>query len=316
MRANFTIRRIEYFVAVGEAGSLAEAAQTLNVSPPSISAALAQLESELQTQLFVRQHAQGMALTAGGRRLFAEAKKLLRRAGNLQNIAADLGEEAAGDLRVGCLQTVAPLALPHLRKRFEARFPKVRVQQRESHQAELLQALQNAELDLCLTYDLDIPPGVEFLPLADMPAYVILPAKHPLAGRGALAPADLAPLPFILLNLPLSSKYFLSMFAQTGVAPRIAAKSQDMALVRSMVANGFGYSLGNIHPRPDTAPDGKPLCYAPLKNGLRPMRLGLAKCRADYETRAVAAFCQYCADAVAAGEFPAVAASAAADKKQ
>ena len=50
-----------------------------------------------------------------------------------------------------------------------------------------------------------------------------------------------------------------------------------MALVRSMVANGFGYSLGNIHPQKDTAPDGTPLKCVPLHDGLRPMQMGLAR---------------------------------------
>ena len=50
-----------------------------------------------------------------------------------------------------------------------------------------------------------------------------------------------------------------------------------MALVRSMVANGFGYSLGNIHLQRDTAPDGTPLKCVPLHDGLRPMQMGLAR---------------------------------------
>ncbi|MGI9305788.1 MAG: LysR substrate-binding domain-containing protein [Gammaproteobacteria bacterium] len=295
MRANFTFRRLEYFIAVGETGSVAGASGKLNVSPPSISAALVQLEEELGVQLFIRRRAHGMALTSGGRRLFYEAKKVLRHAGNLQNIATDLYEQISGVLRVGCLQTVAPLILPWLRKDFEAKFPRVRVCQTEDHHAGLLAALQNADIDLALTYDLNISANIHFEPLASLPPYAMFAPEHPLSARRTVTLADLAPEPLILLDLPLSSTYFLSMFKLTGIVPRITERSKDMALVRSMVANGFGYSLGNVRPRPEIAPDGKRLKHVPLKNNLRPMRLGLAVCRTDnYTTRAAEAFCENC----------------------
>ena len=64
MPLRFTLRQLEYLVAVGEAGSVAKAAEQTNVSSPSISAAISQLEQEFGIQLFIRQHAQGLSLTA------------------------------------------------------------------------------------------------------------------------------------------------------------------------------------------------------------------------------------------------------------
>lgn len=61
MPLRFTLRQLEYFVTAGESGSIAAASQKLNVSSPSISAAISQLEAELGLSLFVRQHAQGCA---------------------------------------------------------------------------------------------------------------------------------------------------------------------------------------------------------------------------------------------------------------
>lgn len=300
MSTIFTFRRLEYFIAVGETGSVAGASERLNVSPPSISAALAMLEEDLGAQLFVRRHAHGMALTGGGRLLFNEAKKVLQSARNLQNIAADLSNQVSGVLRIGCLQTVAPSVLPQLRKDFETKFPNARICQTENHHAGLLEALLNADIDISLTYDMDIPDNIDFEPLIDLPPYVMLAPGHPLAAQRDITPAELAREPLILLDLPLSSKYFLSIFKAAGVTPRIAERSKDMALVRSMVANGFGYGLGNIVPRPELAPDGGRLAYAPLKSDLPPIRLGLASRRTDYTARAAEAFCANCRDMIAA----------------
>ena len=66
MQTRFTFRQLEYLVAVGEAGSVAAATEKVNVSSPSISAAISQLEAELGVQLFIRQHAHGLSLTPGG----------------------------------------------------------------------------------------------------------------------------------------------------------------------------------------------------------------------------------------------------------
>ena len=77
MPLRFTFRQLEYMVAVGDAGTIALASQRINVSSPSISAAISQLEREFGIQLFVRHHAQGLTLTPGGQRIFNEAKRIL-----------------------------------------------------------------------------------------------------------------------------------------------------------------------------------------------------------------------------------------------
>ena len=56
----YTLRQIEYFIATAETGSITLASERVNISQPSISTAIAHLEEELGTQLFVRRHAQGM----------------------------------------------------------------------------------------------------------------------------------------------------------------------------------------------------------------------------------------------------------------
>ncbi|KAG1702712.1 Carnitine monooxygenase oxygenase subunit [Nymphon striatum] len=64
------LSQLEYLVAVGESGTIALASERVNVSSPSISAAISQLEAEFGIQIFVRHHAQGLSLTPGGRRIF------------------------------------------------------------------------------------------------------------------------------------------------------------------------------------------------------------------------------------------------------
>ncbi len=293
MTLRFTLRQLEYLVAVADCGSVALAAERVNVSSPSISAAIGQLEATFGLHLFVRRHAQGLSLTEGGRQFVATARGVLAAAGRLTDSAAAITGRVAGPLTVGCLLTFAQVLLPKLRRSFCDAHPEAEFRQHEGHQAELFDGLRAARLDVALTYDLEIPPDLEFLPLVPLPPHALLPPDHPLAGHTFVTPADLAPHPMILLDLPFSADYFLSLFSAAGLRPQIAERTRDMGVMRAMVANGFGYSIANIRLGSDRAPDGKRLILVPLK-GARSIQLGLLLPKSADRRRTVAAFVSHC----------------------
>ena len=225
MPLRYSLRQIEYFIAVGESGSVAAAAKLVNVSSPSISAAITALEAEFGVQLFLRRHAHALALTAAGRQLLAEGKRLLTAAEGLTTLAANIGSHISGPLAIGCLKTFASLILPDLRRTFEATYPAVTVTQYELDHADLIDRIRRGELDIGLTYDLAVPPDIAFAPLATLDPWVIVSASHPLAGKPQIVPEDLAGEPMVLLDLPYSSDYFLSLFDQIGTRPLIAERT-------------------------------------------------------------------------------------------
>ncbi|WP_027167738.1 LysR family transcriptional regulator [Mesorhizobium sp. WSM3224] len=294
MPLRFTLRQLEYFVAVGEAGSIAKAAEQVNVSPPSISASIAQLEAEFGVQLFVRKHSHALALTAGGRLFLKEAARLLNDADALHDIAGDIAEKVRGPLAIGCLLTFAQIVLPALRRKFEDAYPDVRVRQFERNQGQLFEMLQRGEIDAALTYDLELSQDMTFEPLMQLPAYVMLPAAHRLAGRAGITPEELVDEPMVLLDLPYSREYFLSAFQPRGLRPKIAERTGDIAVMRSMVANGFGYGIANMRPLNTMSPDGKLLVFVPLVGDLRPLTMGIALPNAEHRTLTVQAFIDHC----------------------
>jgi DNA-binding transcriptional LysR family regulator len=288
-----TLRQLEYLVAVGECGSIALAAEKVNVSSPSISAAISQLEAEFGLQLFIRRHAQGLSLTTGGAHFVEQARRVLTEARALDSLANDISRKVRGPLRVGCLVTFAALILPQLRRSFVAAYPEVSFHQFEGDQAEIFEGLRTARLDVALTYDMHIPPDLTFLPLSELPPYALMDEAHPLAGRASLCPADLAGLPMVLLDLPISSEYFLSYFSKAGLAPLITERTRDISVMRSLVANGFGYSMANLRPPSDQSPDGRPLRYVPLAGPVQPLHLGLTLSQASMKSGTIRTFVEY-----------------------
>lgn len=300
----FTLRQLEYFIAVGEAGSIAEASAKVNVSSPSISAAINQLEKEFGLPLFVRHHAQGLSLTQAGRRMMAQAKHVVEEAERLSTLSDDIAGSVHGPLVVGCLLTFAQLVLPGLRKTFEADHPEVRVRQCELDQAEIFQRLRRAEIDIALTYDLELPADLEFLALRTLPPYAVVCADHPLAHAAVVAIDDLVDHPMVLLDLPFSAAYFLSFFAGRSAKPIIAERTRDIAVMRSLVANGFGYSFVNARPLNELSPDGLRLKFIPLDGDVRPMRLGLLASPNAERANVVRAFIQHCEQRNVEGDLP------------
>ncbi|MBU9697207.1 LysR family transcriptional regulator [Rhodobacteraceae bacterium HSP-20] len=304
MPLRFTLRQLEYLVAVAECGSVALAAERCHVSSPSISAAIAQLEQEFGLQLFIRRHAQGLSLTEGGRQFTDAARAVLAAGAGLNDRAAELTGQVRGPLAVGCLLTFAQVVLPHLRRSFAAAHPAVDFRQSEHDHAGLIEALRHATIDVALSYDLQIPSDLDFLPLLPLAPYALLPEDHPLAGRATVTAADLAAHDMVLLDLPYSADYFLSFFTAEGLRPRIAERTRDMGVMRAMVANGFGYSIANIRLGSDRAPDGRRLVFVPLETAQRPMRMGLILPAGAPRRRAVAAFADHCLSTVTDAMLP------------
>ena len=304
MALRFTLRQLEYFVAVGEEGSISQASERVNVSSPSISAAISQLEDEFGLPLFVRKHAHGLSLTQAGRQFMAQAKQVLQEADALNRLAGDISGNVQGPLNIGCLVTFAQVLLPAIRRQFELKYPDVRVSQIEADQLALIEQLRRALIDVALSYDLEIPPDLEFVPLRSLPPYAMVPEGHPLARQNEVEVAELLDYPMVLLDLPLSSNYFLSFFDQTGRKPRIVERTRDMAVVRSMVANGFGYAIANIRPYSDLSPDGRRLVFIPLKGDQRPMQLGLILPEGARNVLTVNAFIDHAATVIRDWNYP------------
>jgi DNA-binding transcriptional LysR family regulator len=300
----FTLRQLEYFVAATEAGSITEAALNIPVAQSSVSAAIAQLEAALGVQLLIRHHAQGITPTAEGR-LFAErACSLLREADELERFASELTSELSGTLHLGCLVTLAPLIAPRLGKGFREQHDGVALEMVEAGQDDLMAGLHSGRLSVAVTYDLELSDGIAFSPLATLSPYALFPAGHPLAAKPSVTLAELADEPLVLLDLPLSRDYFRGLFAAAGIDPTVAHRSVHPEVIRTMVANDFGYSILNARPNIAVALDGRPLVSRPIAGSPRPMIMGLARLKSLRPTRLVETFEQYCHDAIADRTIP------------
>jgi DNA-binding transcriptional LysR family regulator len=259
---NVTLRQLDYLVAVAEHGTVTAAAQALHLSQSTVSSAIADLERVLKINLFVR-HARGLSLTRDGQMVLAEARRLLREVSSLERRVAGLSGELAGELRIGCYSTIAPLLLPAIVTEFMLNYPAVDVNFSEGSQHALLEQMEQGKSDVAVMYAYRFRNHLTDLghtatKLTAVPPYVLLHPEHGLAREDTVALRDLAEEPYILFDLEPGGQYFLSVFDAEGVTPNIRFRTPNSELVRCLVARGAGYSLLSQRPKTTVSYEGLP----------------------------------------------------------
>lgn len=296
-----SLRQIAYVMAVAETGSTAAAARASHVSQPSVSQAVAQIEAHFGHPLFLRLPGQGMRPTPFGRQKLAALASLMAHARTALSPAAG----PAGELILGVYSTLGPRYAPRLVRGFTARYPAARITLAEGDLAELVRGLRSGRIDLALVYDADLPADLDLSPLGAVPPHALVGPDHPLAGAGAVSLRDLAGDPMVLINLPHSRGYFLSLFQIIGAAPRIIAETGSIEMLRAMVANGMGTGLLATDLPHDLSYDGGCVVRLALTDPLPPSRIALARARGLHPTETAAAFVDFAAQALAQGMTPA-----------
>jgi DNA-binding transcriptional LysR family regulator len=291
-RPDVTLTQLRYFVQAATHGSMTQAAGELRVAQSAVSAAVAQLERQVGTQLFIRQRARGLVLTAAGEELLSDARAVLAHMDEVLDAARGRGEQVRGHIRVACFVTLAPFVLPELLADLAEHHPGIEVEVIETEAEALSAALRTGAAEIALSYDLGLGPEIERQVVAEVEPHVILPPEHRLAGRARIHLADLANDPMVLLDLPHSREYFQRMLASVGVTPLVRYRSASYETVRGLVARGHGYSLLNLRPVDDVTYGGARVLPRPIADELAPLSIVIARMstvRPTARARAVAA---------------------------
>lgn len=170
------LRELRYFLAVYETGSVTAAARRCFISQPSISAALAALERELETILFVR-HRKGVAATAAADALYGRARRLVDDALSLKAL---FEPPPLARMTLGLMRSLdIPRALAILKPL--AANPDVQLSLVEAHEA----------CDARIVSRAMAGEAEAFVPLWSEAYVVALPPRHELRFKASLALADL-----------------------------------------------------------------------------------------------------------------------------
>lgn len=239
------VRRMRYFLAVAEELHFGRAAERLHIAQPALSRQIALLEKGLGVLLFDRIRSR-IQLTRAGEALIPHVRDILARIEEASGAARSAALGVTGSLSVGFVGSATYEVLPRILQLFRRSNPSVDLQVFTMNNAELKTALIERRLDVAFSRPGIADPEIRQRDIFAEPLVAILPADHPLAGRGKLALSELRDEPFILYPRhprPSFADTVARHCRDAGFEPRVATETMDLQTALGLVAIGVGCSI-------------------------------------------------------------------------
>jgi len=241
----FTLRQLQYFIAVAEEGTVSGAAQSLSISQSAVTDAIKELESDLGVTLFER-HRRGLTITHKGHQFYRHASRIL---GDVQDARRSFaaGEPAAppSQLSLGVTSLVAGYVLSDLLARFRRAYPGVNVSAIEDNGDYLEHLLIGGELDVAVMVisNLRDRNALQAEIFETSPYRLWLPLGHRLAAADSIELSDIASEPLIMLTVDETEENTGKLLSALGTRLNVAFRTRSVEAVRSLVATGAGIAL-------------------------------------------------------------------------
>ena len=243
------LRHFRYFVAAAEEEHVGLAARRLNVSQPSLSRAIADLEQELGVRLFERA-GRGIRLNPAGRQFLAGAQQVLAEVERASAAARRVGAGEVGQLDIGAVDTVSWAGVvPEALRALRSARPGVLLRLFPLSSRDQLAAIQGGRLDVGFLYNRpQDDPATRALAVAEDKVVLAVPADHGLSGAGKVALKDLAEEAFVSFPRAASPVYhdrLARACASRGLQPRVVQEAATGAGILAIVASGLGIAFVN-----------------------------------------------------------------------
>jgi DNA-binding transcriptional LysR family regulator len=240
----FTIRQLQFFVAVAEQGTVSRAAQSLSISQSSVTEAIKELEGDLGVELFER-HPRGLNITHKGHQFLRHATKILADVSDARLTFSREAETRGGRLQLGVTSLVAGYVLSDLLARYRRAYPGVDVSAIEDNGDYLEHLLVGGELDVAVMVisNLRDRTALQAEIVEVSPYRLWLPLGHHLAGADIIGVSDIAREPLIMLTVDEIEENTGKLLTALGARPHVAFRTRSVEAVRSLVATGAGIAL-------------------------------------------------------------------------
>ncbi|MBL4615188.1 MAG: LysR family transcriptional regulator [Magnetovibrio sp.] len=221
------VRRLLYLSALAEEKHFGRAAEKCNVSQPTLSSAIRQLEEELGIPIVHRGH-RFSGFTQEGKRVLEHANRVLSESVKLKEELSQMREGLAGNLRIGVVPSVLPIAAL-VTSRFGKNNPGVSINVISRSGKSILSGLEDFSLDLGISYlDETRMAKIKELPLYTENLSLLTPIHGPFSDRDQVTWKDVAGTSLVLLNKNMQNRRIIDkVFDQIGctVDPQIETNS-------------------------------------------------------------------------------------------
>ena len=257
------LRVLEYFLAVAREQSIMAAADYLNITQPTLSRQLQDLENEFGKPLFIRgKRNRKISLTEEGMLFRKRAQEIIDLAERTKKEMLQSNTGISGDIYIGAGETDTMSHIMAIIQNIRNQYPEVHLHVVSGNSDDLLPRLDSGLFDFCLLMGDINQAKYDFLNLPWQDGWGVLMHKDaPLAEKETIAPEDLWNEPIIISHAALDSPQFFKSMKRNSSELNIIA-TYNLAYNASVMAKmGMGYVLA-LDKIINT--EGSELCFRPL----------------------------------------------------
>ena len=235
---------LRYFVELAHTQHYTRAAERLCITQPSLSHAIAQMETELGVPLFEKD-GRGIMLTHFGEQFLACAQQTLATLDDGIDTLQRVGR-GEGIIRLGLLRTLGVDYVPDLAARFLAANPdkNIRFTFHSGITKDLLDGLSARQFDIVFCSQPYLERKLTAVPVNKQDLVLVVPRSHPLAQQHTVDLAETLLYPQVYFAKGTGLRIIIDeLFRQIGGTPTIAYETEEDQVIAGLVAHGFGIAV-------------------------------------------------------------------------
>ena len=238
-----TLKQLQYLVALRDHGHFGHAAESCFVTQSTLSAGLRELETLIGVTLVERTR-RVVRFTPVGERIADKARRVLREAEELGDLARAAGRPLSGEMRMSVIPTIAPFMLPRILPRLRADYPELKLYLREEPSGAACEGLHNGRTD-CVLLALPFACGdVASAPLFADRLFVAFPENEYVPCPASIAAADIDETRLLLLEDGHCLKdHALSACNRPELRAEATMLGTSLHTIVQMVDNGLGVTI-------------------------------------------------------------------------
>ncbi|MBL4831409.1 MAG: LysR family transcriptional regulator [Aliivibrio sp.] len=240
------IKQLTALQAVIDTSSTSAAATQLGLSQSGVSRLLAQLEQELEIELFTR-HKGRLVAKPEVEGLFRTVSELVDKADLLYQQASEIkkGTFVRELVKIAVPYTFASELIPKVVSKIMIANPGVVIEILTGSYRYIQQCIHSGEADIGFTR-LYENPRFEFETVVTGTSVCVMPQDHPLCKLDSISAKDLDGVPLVLLGRQSTSRKDIDFFFyQHGIKPMTRIEAHSAGVACALVANGLGVSIAN-----------------------------------------------------------------------
>lgn len=237
------LRQLKYFMTVCQELHFTKAAEKLNISQPSLSQQISNLETYVGMPLFDR-IGRNIALTEAGKILRKHSQNIFHELEQAEMAIKDLNGLRRGQLKIGSLLTCMNYLFPPVMLKFKRLYPDVKLSILGMRAEKIKQSLLENKLDLGVTFLPEKNEQLEAIPLATEELSLALPTGHPLMHMETVDLETIGEIATVLLPKSYFLRELIEAYClQVGIKLQPAIEMTTLESLMIMVEKGTGATI-------------------------------------------------------------------------